>query len=152
MYIFTENGAEIAQLFIKNCKAKRKEILDAGLDTADDTTLPTLADILCDIPEFKDEEGNYYNAWGVTDEYNSDSPLELKENTDFVEAFVGQKVRLAQSGNLSLDDLNKFGTITKLGTDSQGNNIVDILIDGDDLPSVCFDFQVVAIQEVAKNE
>lgn len=44
-YILTEKGRENVAWFIKECKAKRKEILDAGLDTADDTNLPTEEDI-----------------------------------------------------------------------------------------------------------
>lgn len=40
-YILTEKGREKVTWFIKECAAKRKEILDAGIDTADDTNLPT---------------------------------------------------------------------------------------------------------------
>lgn len=56
-YKFTEEGLLRSRLFIINCKAKRKEILDAGLDTADETILPTFDDILCDIECFIDSGG-----------------------------------------------------------------------------------------------
>lgn len=32
-----------------------------------------------------DEEGDYYNGWGVTDHYDSDSALSLSVNEDFAE-------------------------------------------------------------------
>lgn len=32
-----------------------------------------------------DEDGDYYNCWGVTDSYNSDYPLGLEAGKDFVE-------------------------------------------------------------------
>ena len=83
-YKFTEEGLLRSRLFIINCKAKRKEILDAGLDTADETILPTFDDILCDIECFIDSGGQYCNSWGVTDNYNADTPLSLIINRDFV--------------------------------------------------------------------
>ena len=48
-FAFTENGLKNAQTFIRECNAKRKEVLDAQLDTAEDTSLPTEGDILCDL-------------------------------------------------------------------------------------------------------
>ena len=84
-YKLTENGSYVAAAYIHECESKRKEILDAGKDTADDTVLPTLEDIIADI-EFigEDDDDEYINSWGVTDNYNSDRPLCLKRNTDFV--------------------------------------------------------------------
>lgn len=35
MYVLTTRGREIVDDYIRNCAAKRKEILDAGKDTAD---------------------------------------------------------------------------------------------------------------------
>lgn len=85
-YVLTEKGICVIENFIAECKAKRKEILDAGIDTADLTSLPTDEDILfvlnngIDI----DEDGNYYDFWGVTDNYNSDNPLWLEVGIDFL--------------------------------------------------------------------
>lgn len=31
-----------------------------------------------------DENGDYYNSWGVTDNYNSDNPLCLSQGEDFI--------------------------------------------------------------------
>ena len=85
MYKFTEKGLEKVYSFIAECEAKRKEILDAGKDTANETNLPTEEAILDDL-EFTgvDEDGEYYNGWGVTDRYDSDEPLSLTLGTDFV--------------------------------------------------------------------
>lgn len=86
-YILTETGKQKVADFISECAAKRKEILDAGIDTIDETKLPTEEDILFDLNYGVeiDEEGDYYNNWGVTDNYNSDYPIRLTLNEDFVE-------------------------------------------------------------------
>lgn len=88
MYVLTARGREIVDDYIRNCAAKRKEILDAGKDTADETYLPTAEGILSDL-NFGvgvDEEGDYFNGWGVTDHYNADDVLGLRIGEDFVEA------------------------------------------------------------------
>ena len=73
---YTENGKEKVKAYIKELEAKRKEILDAGKDTADDTYIPTLEDILDDASDWFDEESReYYNSWGVTDNYNADNAI-----------------------------------------------------------------------------
>ncbi len=84
-YVLTESGEKKVKWFITECAEKRKEILDAKLDTADETTLPTKETILADL-EFTgvDSDGEYYNGWGVTDNYDSDEPLSLTLGTDFV--------------------------------------------------------------------
>lgn len=85
-YALTEHGWSVVKNFIANCEAKRKEILDAGKDTASDIILPTPRDIICDIEFFGiDDDGLYCNSWGVTDNYDSDTPCCLMLNTDFVE-------------------------------------------------------------------
>lgn len=83
MYVLlTDSGKKIIKNFIKECEAKRKEILDAGIDTAEDTILPNLEDILADI-EWSCEPGDdYFNAWGVTD--NRDLSIGLDYDIDFV--------------------------------------------------------------------
>nr|DAE09461.1 MAG TPA: hypothetical protein [Siphoviridae sp. ct96x5] len=48
-YTYTPTGRLWVCRFIRECEAKRKEILDAGIDTADETDLPTAQDILDDV-------------------------------------------------------------------------------------------------------
>ena len=84
-YIFTDAGKAKAESYINELEAKKKEILDAGLDTCDDTNIPGLSDILADVNDFDvDEDGEYYNGWGVTDHYDSDGPLCLKLGEDII--------------------------------------------------------------------
>ncbi len=80
---FTEAGKTKVNVYITELKAKRKEILDAGLDTCDETIIPTEEDVLNDI-EFFEEENEYYNNWGVTDNYNGDDALYLKRGEDYI--------------------------------------------------------------------
>ena len=83
---FTKAGKEKTEAYIAELKAKRKEILDAGKDTADETSLPTISDILFDI-EFMglEEDGKtYWNTFGVTDHYDADSALFLEKYVDFI--------------------------------------------------------------------
>lgn len=84
-YIYTPKGREKVNHFIRECEVKRKEILDAGIDTADETTLPTAQDILDDVNvgvglDFEDE---YFDCWGVTDHYSS-HPISLMVGEDLV--------------------------------------------------------------------
>lgn len=81
MYVLTEKGRNVIEHFIKECKAKRKEVLDARKDTADETELPTVEDILCDINfDGVDSDGDYYNGWGVTDHYSLTIGLHYDEH------------------------------------------------------------------------
>ena len=80
---FTKVGEAKVRAYITELEAKRKEILDVGLDTADETTLPNEEDVLSDI-EFFEEENEYYNNWGVTDNYNGDCALYLKRGEDYI--------------------------------------------------------------------
>ena len=84
-YVFTVNGYRTAKRFIAECIAKRKEILEAGIDTADETELPTTQDILDDVNEGVglDEENEYFDSWGITDHYNS-HPLSLFVGEDII--------------------------------------------------------------------
>lgn len=84
-YVFTVNGYRTAKRFIAECAAKRKEILDAGIDTANETDIPTAQDILDDINVGVglDEENEYFDSWGITDHYNS-HPLSLVVGEDIV--------------------------------------------------------------------
>jgi hypothetical protein len=84
VFKLTKKGVLECEEFIRECAAKRKEILDAGKDTADDTELPTVEAIESELELFMDEDGDYYNGWGVTDNYNSDSLIGLRYGKDFI--------------------------------------------------------------------
>lgn len=107
-YVLTETGKEIVAAFIAECVAKRKEILDAGKDTAEETNLPSEEVILSDL-NFGvgvDEDGDYYNGWGVTDHYNADTILGLSLEKDFVEvldASTEKKVPSYENVKLSIN-------------------------------------------------
>lgn len=84
-YTYTLTGRWKACHFIYECKAKRKEILDAGIDTADETELPTAQDILDDVNAGVglDEENEYFDSFGITDHYSS-YPLSLVVGEDLI--------------------------------------------------------------------
>lgn len=70
-YIFTPSGRVRTVRYIRELELKRKEILDAGKDTAEETNIPTLDDILSDIEAFGlNIYREYINGWGVTDNYD----------------------------------------------------------------------------------
>ena len=88
-YKLTPKGREKAERYIRELEAKRKEIIDAGKDTADETELPTVDDIEADIDLFGlDYDQEYYNNWGVTDNYNGDYALCLQYGRDIIEEDV----------------------------------------------------------------
>lgn len=80
----TAIGTEKVNAYINELVAKRKEIIDAGLDTADETALPDADAILDDIESFE-ENGEYWNCWGVTDNYDSDGPINLVRGDDYTD-------------------------------------------------------------------
>ena len=82
MVNLTELGKQEVNIYIREAEAKRKEILDAKLDTTDDTLLPEEEDILMDIEHFE-TEGEYCNGWSVTDHFNTDYPLYLKRGIHY---------------------------------------------------------------------
>lgn len=98
-YILTEEGKRKVAAFIKECEAKRKEILDAGLDTAEETQIPTEEDILSDLNNGVgvDEDGDYYNSWGVTDDYRFDLVCEMTINEDFISNTTRVQVTLRKT-------------------------------------------------------
>lgn len=84
MVVLTDKGKTKVRQYITELEAHRKEILDAGKDTADDTTLPTEDDIVADIElSVMNENGTYWNGWGVTDTYDHE-PLSLQYGEDFI--------------------------------------------------------------------
>ena len=85
MYKLTEKGQKTVKAFIKELAAKRKEILDAKLDAADETTIPTVEEIEEDIAFIGiDSDGDYYNGWGVTDSPEYDMAIALSIGIDFL--------------------------------------------------------------------
>lgn len=82
-YVLTKTGIRKAKAYITELEAKRKEILDASKDTCEETELPDIETIELDVNSFA-ENGEYFNCWGVTDNYNSDYPLCLQEGIDYV--------------------------------------------------------------------
>lgn len=71
-YSLTDAGKTKVKHFIEDCRIKQDSILKAGLDTAKETTLPSVEDILCNVEDMVDEDGKYTNAWNITDNYLSD--------------------------------------------------------------------------------
>ena len=86
LFELTSHGKNLTEEYIRELRAKRKEILDAGKDTADETVLPTVEDILSDIEiDWNDPDGPCcLNGWAVTDHYDADYPLLLKLGRDLI--------------------------------------------------------------------
>ena len=78
----TKQGKEKVAAYREELKAKRKELLDAGKDTAGRTVLPNERTIIDDI-EAEAVNGVYESTWGVTDNEDADRPLILLGGTDF---------------------------------------------------------------------
>ena len=85
MIRLTETGRKKVEEYIRELEAKKKEILDASKDTADNTNIPTVEDIEADMDwDVTKVDDEYCNGWGVTDNYEADYPLSLKLSVDFV--------------------------------------------------------------------
>lgn len=70
---YTDAFCALAEQYISECIAKRKEILDADKDTANETALPNFKALVEDVlSEEADENGLCFSCWGVTDNYDSD--------------------------------------------------------------------------------
>ena len=82
----TQKGKEVVSQYIREAEVRRKDILDMGIDTADETDLPDEESILQDIEFFEDEDNEYYNSWGVTDNYDAGHPLFLKRGIHYIAA------------------------------------------------------------------
>lgn len=78
----TKQGKEKVAAYLKELKAKRKELLDAGKDTAYQTVLPDEEEIMEDI-KAETIDGFYEGVWGVTDNECGDQPLTLYIGEDF---------------------------------------------------------------------
>ncbi len=87
MYLTTAARLKV-EWYIKELEAKRKELLDADKDTAED--IPEwIYEVVCadiiDLTGF-DENGEYSCNWPVTDNYYSDYPLSINKEQDTFEA------------------------------------------------------------------
>lgn len=80
----TEAGMKNIEAFLRECKAKRKELLDASKDTAEDVELPVYADIAEAIEPT--EDGIWTETFNVTD--NSDLTIRLDEGVDFTAMLI----------------------------------------------------------------
>lgn len=85
--ILTEEGLRHINEYIRELWAKRIELLDAKKDTADDTEIATVADILSDMDKYTVKDVGdgleYLNGWPVTDNYEADYALRLEYGKDF---------------------------------------------------------------------
>ena len=99
-YVFsaTVEGLEKISSYISEMEAKRKEILDAGLDTVEEVgALPTAGDIINDIQfAYEEETKDYCHHWDVTDNHTTKEPLLLELNKDFVKTKVLEVERKGQ--------------------------------------------------------
>ena len=85
-YELTEKGRKKVHDYLEELKLQRKIALDAGLDTAEDTNLPTEDEILEALLDFGfDEDGETFDSWGITDHYDSDGAIMLTRGLDIVE-------------------------------------------------------------------
>lgn len=86
-YELTGNGRKKCESILPSLRQKRKEILDAKLDTSEyDYTDYTPEEIFSDLLSYGiDHAGDNFNAYGVTDNYNADYVLGLTMGIDFVE-------------------------------------------------------------------
>lgn len=117
----TKKGLDNVRTFLAECEAKRKEILDAKKDTADDTEIPSVEDILSDINcgVGIDSDGDYYNSWGVTDNYESDYSLGLSVGTDLDEHTITVRDLIESDVDAvnAMDDLSSFYVAQWLDSD-----------------------------------
>lgn len=75
----TETGMKNIEAFLRECEAKRKELLDAGKDTAEDVRLPVFADVAEAIEPT--EDGIWTESFEVTD--HTDLTIRLDEGVDY---------------------------------------------------------------------
>lgn len=92
-YELTPQGRKECKRYLKELQAKRKKILDAGIDTVYNTSIDyTPEELLEDVLLFGiDEYGDAWNSYGVTDHYTYEFPLNLRLGEDFKEVKKGAK-------------------------------------------------------------
>lgn len=93
-YKFTEEGKKNAENYLTNLMAKRKEILDAGLDTVEEADCAnlTIDSLLEDaVNTGFDEDMQAINGYYVTDNYDSDNPYCFELGKDIVKVPESEK-------------------------------------------------------------
>lgn len=84
-YVLTETGRKKCEIYITDLKAKRKEVLDAGIDTANHTFVNyTPEKLLEDLLDYPDGNREIRSVYGATDHYDADYPICLKYGFDFL--------------------------------------------------------------------
>ena len=58
---------------------------------------------------------------------------------------IGDKVKLTTAPSFFQEDIGKNGDVTDIRTDIEGNILVDVVLDGDEGPSVVFKCQLELI-------
>jgi hypothetical protein len=123
-YRLTVKGAEKVTAFILECKKQRDELLRSGKDTAEDTDLPSVSDIESDLNSFLAEQGDYFNKWGITDNYYS-RPLILKIGEDFADRELRTRTSSRDATFISVwDGDTEISSHCKVDTET--GNIFDI--------------------------
>lgn len=79
----TETGKQKVKDYIAKLAEKRKEILDAGLDTAKECMLPTEAMLIDIIKSKRKEKTVSFSAWGITDYKNCLLPITFTKGVDY---------------------------------------------------------------------
>ena len=157
-YVLTKIGKEKVEMFLTECAAKRKEILDAGIDTVNETNIPTEEDILSDLNSGVgvDEDGEYYNGWGVTDHYDSDSVLRLSINEDFteVDATTSFLYDAYNKKNMLLWNLLKkhIGHNVQIVAYGDPDDPADICLECEDCDEVILDAELYTLQARSDEE
>jgi hypothetical protein len=86
--ILTEVGLYNVDKYLDELSSQQAEMVASGEDTADDTEIATVADILSDMDEDTVQDVGdgleYLNSWPVTDNYEADYSLRLEYGKDFV--------------------------------------------------------------------
>lgn len=129
-YVLTEKGKENVRSYIRELEAKRKEILDAGKDTADETAIPTAEDILSDVSfmgiNWGDPDGPcYYNGWRVTDNHEADAPILLKLGRDLIIEDDSPRYMLISVTRCDLEIAESFYLTKEEAVEAMINDIID---------------------------
>ena len=84
MYKLTDEGKKYVEAYIYKLQLKRKEILDAGIDTVNKVGFPTVGNVVKDLNDIGiDENGEFHMTFYVTDTIPERHPLILKYGKDF---------------------------------------------------------------------
>lgn len=117
VFTLTQQGIGKVTDYMSHLEAKRKDILDAGLDTVDedDLGLPAVGGFVNALQNFYDPElKEYCDGWGVTPNYEADYPLRLELNKDFIKTKILQVNRMSEDRDddawITYKQGNRIGT------------------------------------------